>query len=132
MDLSGALVATPFAERPRLNRETGRLTGSRCGNCGSVSWPARPVCQRCGHAAATELELSDEGTLLTFTEVWVPREGLPVPYVLGQVDLTDGVRVFAHGRGITTGMHVPMPVRLVLNETPDVVPPFYFEPREAE
>jgi uncharacterized OB-fold protein len=131
MDLSAALDAVPFAERPRMNRETGRLVGSKCANCGAVSWPARPVCQRCGDASAIELELSDEGTLITFTEVWVPRTGLPSPYVLGQLDLVDGVRLFAHGRAVTSDMQVPMPVRLVLNEVPDVVPPFYFEPRET-
>jgi uncharacterized OB-fold protein len=97
-----------------------------------VAWPGRPVCPRCGAAEAEEIELSDRGTLITFTRVWVPRPGLPTPYILGQVDLADGVRVFAHGRDITDDHHVPLPVRIVLNEIPDVVPPFFFEPETAQ
>jgi uncharacterized OB-fold protein len=130
-DLTGALDALPFPQRARYDRDTGRLVGSRCGHCGSVSWPARPICQRCGAAEAATIQLSDEGTLITFTTVWVPRPGLPTPYVLGQVDLVDGVRVFAHGQGLTGEHHVPLPVRLVLRE-PGAVPPFVFQPREQQ
>jgi hypothetical protein len=130
LDLAAALDVTPFPQRPRIDREAGRLLGSRCAECGSVSWPGRPVCQRCGAAAARRLVLSDEGTLITYTTVWVPRPGLPVPYVLGQVDLVDGVRIFAHGQGLTDRHTVPLPVRLVVRADPDAVPPFVFEPRE--
>ena len=61
----------------------------------------------------------------------VPRPGLATPYVLGQVDLDDGVRIFAHGRGLTDEHRVPVPVRLVLSDEPAAVPPFVFEPRET-
>jgi uncharacterized OB-fold protein len=128
VDLNNALDVTPFPQRPRIDRAAGRLVGTRCGHCGSVSWPGRPVCQRCGAAEAAETRLSDRGTLITYTTVWVPRPGLPAPYVLGQVDLEDGVRVFAHGRGLTERHRVPLPVRLVLSDDPDAVPPFVFEP----
>lgn len=131
MDLNAVLTATDTGTRSRIDRAAGRLVGSRCENCGSVSWPARAVCQRCGEAGTRELRLSDRGTLVTFTRVWVPRPGLPTPYVLGQVDIEDGVRIFAHGRGIGEDHHVPLAVRIVLNEVPDVVPPFYFEPLEV-
>jgi len=131
MELNAVLGATNTGARSRINRATGRLIGSRCENCGSVSWPSRAVCQRCGEAATRKLDLSDRGTLITFTSVWVPRPGLPTPYILGQVDIEDGVRIFAHGRRITEEHHVPLAVRIVLNEVSDVVPPFYFEPLEA-
>ncbi|HEY0448248.1 Zn-ribbon domain-containing OB-fold protein [Actinophytocola sp.] len=130
VDLAKVLAVTPFPQRPRLDHEAGRLVGTRCGNCGAVSWPGRPVCQRCGAVDAREIALSDEGTLITYTTVWVRRPGLPTPYVLGQVDLADGVRIFAHGRGLTEEHRVPLPVRLVLLDDPDAVPPFVFEPRE--
>jgi uncharacterized OB-fold protein len=130
MDLIGALDAPLFGERRRWDASTGRLLGTRCGECGSVSWPGRPVCQRCGAAAAKEVQLSDEGILITYTTVWVPRPGLTTPYVLGQVDLPEGVRIFAHGRGLTEDHRVPLRVRLVLAEQPDTVPPFFFQPEE--
>ena len=71
--------------------------------------------------------LSDEGLLVTFSTVWVPRPGLTTPYVVGQVDLVDGVRVFAHGRGDFRHVQVPCAVRLVIAAERDAVPPFCFE-----
>jgi uncharacterized OB-fold protein len=131
MGLSRALDATPSGERERIDYATGRLAGSRCTSCGAVSWPARPVCQRCGSAATEDLLLSDRGELATYTKVWVPRPGLTPPYVLGQVDLADGVRVFAHGRGLPDGAHVPLAVRIVVDADRAAVPPFWFEPLET-
>jgi uncharacterized OB-fold protein len=130
MDLNSALDVIPFPQRRRIDREAGRLVGSQCGSCGSVSWPGRPVCHRCGEADAKPKLLSDEGLLITCTTVWVPRPGLPTPYVLGQVDLTDGVRVFAHGSVMAADRAMPLPVRLVVRADPDLVPPFVFEPRD--
>ncbi len=130
MDLKRALDVTPSQQRPRIDYQAGRLLGTRCDQCGHVSWPGRPVCPRCGAAAATELLLSDEGVLVTFTTVWVPRPGLATPYILGQVDLPDGVRIFAHCRGLTQRHRVPLPVRLVVQSDPESVPPFTFEPKE--
>jgi uncharacterized OB-fold protein len=130
MELNPGLDATPFPARPTMDRATGRLIGSRCRKCGSVSWPMRPVCQRCGSADSEERQLSDRGTLITYTKVWVPRPGLETPYILGQVDLEDGVRVFAHGHGMSE-QTVPLAVRLVLAELDGSVPPFFFEPTEG-
>lgn len=127
MGLSGALEAPSSMSRARIDRDAGRLSGTRCRDCGAVSWPGRPVCPRCGGADAEELLLSDRGTLVTFSTVWVPRPGLPTPYVVGQVDLADGVRVFAHGEGDFRHAQVPCPVRLVVSPDPDAVPPFRFE-----
>jgi len=130
MDLIGALEAPLFGARRRWDLSTGRLVGTRCTACGSVSWPGRPICQRCGAAAAEEVQLSDNGTLITYTTVWVPRPGLTTPYVLGQVDLPEGVRIFAHGRGLTETHRVPLRVRLILAEQPENLPPFVFEPED--
>jgi len=130
VDLTPALEATPTGERPRVDRAERRLVGSRCEDCRAVSWPMRAVCHGCGSADCVEVGLAREGSLLTFTTVWVPRPGLEPPYVLGQVKLPEGVRVFAHARGLTADHRVPLPVRLVLAEDEDAVPPFWFEPLE--
>lgn len=127
MGLSRALEAPSSLARERIDRDAGRLSGTRCGGCGAVSWPGRPVCPRCGGAEAEEALLSDEGTLVTFSTVWVPRPGLPTPYVVGQVDLVDGVRVFAHGEGDFRAALVPCAVRLVVSPEADAFPPFRFE-----
>ncbi|HMJ01622.1 MAG TPA: OB-fold domain-containing protein [Conexibacter sp.] len=127
MALIDALQAPPTAERPRLDRERGRLAGSRCRACGTPSWPARAVCHRCGEGDLAATTFAPTGTLLTYTTVWVPRPGLPAPYVIGQVQLDDvGPRVFAHLRGLPDDATVPLAVELVL-APPDSVPMYWFE-----
>lgn len=121
-------TATPFASRPRVDVGRHVLVGSRCGACGTLSWPARAVCNRCG---AQPLELADlpaVGRLLSFTRVWIPRPGLEPPYILGQVDLGHGARLFAHVRGLGEDARVPMPVRVAVPETGEGPIAFWFEP----
>jgi uncharacterized protein len=130
MDLTAALDVIGSAQRSWIDRDAGRLVGSRCDLCAAVSWPGRPICERCGQAGTTEFRLTDTGTLITYTTVWVSRPGLVTPYVLGQVDLDDGVRIFAHGRGLTERHRVPLAVRLIVRSDPVSVPPFVFEPAE--
>ena len=45
--LGAAVADVPgTAARGRLDREGGRLLGSRCPRCDAVSWPARALCHR--------------------------------------------------------------------------------------
>lgn len=131
MDLSAALEATPTQERARVDRDAGRLVGTRCRDCGAASWPGRAVCHRCGSAALETILLAPEGRLLTYTTVWVPRPGLEPPYILAQVELPEGVRIFAHVRDLQPEHRVPLAVRLVLADAEDDIPPFWFEPMES-
>lgn len=132
MDLTPALEAPPTGERRRLDRERKVLIGSLCRSCGMGAWPARAICHRCGSAEITfDHSLAEEGTLLTFTTVWVPRPGLEPPYVLGQIELDHGVEVFAHVRGLSEEAVTPLPVVLAVGQPGDV-PEFWFEPKEVE
>ncbi len=75
------------------------LIGSRCPECGKHAFPAAEFCDRCGNSEGMEVaRLSNTGTLYVFSEVQVaPRgSGLTAPYVIGYVDLPEGVRVFGH------------------------------------
>ena len=67
--------------------------GSRCNACGKVSYPAHCVCPECGGGAFEPVEISGEGTVLTYTDVYA----LPLDYAqrylrLGMVELDLGVR----------------------------------------
>ena len=124
MGLEGALDRPNVGDRRRFSRDDGALVGSACTACGQRSWPGRSICQRCGEAKLIDIVLAREGRLITFTTVRVPRPGLNSPYVLGQVCLADGVRVFGHVRGsasVTAGSEV----RIVIGEDGDE-PPFWF------
>jgi uncharacterized OB-fold protein len=72
------------------------LIGMRCASCGIAAFPAREVCSGCGRDdALSEIELAGEGTLYSFSEVHAAPKGFATPYVIGYIDLTEGVRVLA-------------------------------------
>jgi uncharacterized protein len=128
MELTAALDFPASHERARVDRQTGRLVGSRCSDCGAVSWPSRSVCHRCGRALMEEVAFGAGGALQSFTTVWVGREGIEAPYTLGQVKLDDGPLVFGHVRTLADDAHVPVRVQLVVAAAEDAFPPFWFEP----
>lgn len=71
------------------------LLVSRCRSCGARSFPPR---ERCGACSSAGLELEDasrRGELYTWTtirELGGHRENF-TPYTVGQIDLSDGLRV---------------------------------------
>ena len=127
MELTQALEAVPTGERRRVDGARGTLVGGRCPACRTPCWPLRSICHACGGAGVAETAFATEGTLLTYTTVSVPRPGLPTPYVLAQVQVEDGPRIFGHLRGDLDGLHVPSGVRLVVAGDASRVPPFWFE-----
>lgn len=77
------------------------LTGSRCGQCGNVAYPAASGCQRCGSTEFTSLALARRGVVWAHTvqrfapkspPYVPPAEGF-TPFAVGYVELPDGVRV---------------------------------------
>jgi len=83
--------------------ENGGLTplvGMRFSACGTKAFPARGVCSHCCAQSGLEpVRLSARGTLYTYSEVHVAPKDFPTPYVIGFVDLEDGVRVFGQIEG---------------------------------
>ena len=81
-----------------LGEETGgvpRLIGSRCPDCGALSFPKRVTCARCGDTnEQDEALLGPLGSIYTFAVVRRAPEAFPTPYVIGYVDLDEGIRVF--------------------------------------
>lgn len=79
-----------------------RLVGSKCPDCGEVTFPAQTRCPACPGDACEQIELSARGTLWTWTIQNFPP---PVPYAgdaksfvpfgVGYVELPEGVRVEA-------------------------------------
>lgn len=130
MALIAALDFPASAARRRLDREAGRLVGSRCAGCDAVSWPSRAVCHRCGEALMEETAFEPTGSLSTYTTVWVGRDGIEPPYTLGQVKLDGGPLVFGHVRALRADAHVPVRVRVAVAAEEGASPPFWFKPEE--
>jgi uncharacterized OB-fold protein len=74
------------------------LLGSECEDCGQRMFPARRRCVRCFGPNLGELVLERDGTLVSLTVVRQAPPGYwgPTPYVLGMVELGDGLQVLTH------------------------------------
>jgi uncharacterized OB-fold protein len=84
---------------PELFRADGErpvLLGSRCEACGETFYPRRWSCPIC-LGPLTDIELSQDGTLYTYSFIYAPTFGKAKldaeGYGVGQVDLPEGVRI---------------------------------------
>ena len=46
-----------------------RLIAGKCKKCGTLAYPQRPVCKKCGADAFEDVALSGDGTIYTYTVV---------------------------------------------------------------
>lgn len=80
-----------------------RLIGSKCSNCGVVTFPAQNSCAACSGVETQNIELERRGTLWTFTlQCFLPNrppyDGPETaetfkPFGVGYVELSDQTRV---------------------------------------
>lgn len=86
----------PYASMPLLAREQEQdlaLVGSRCRDCGRVSFPMRRLCDACGGAVLEKHPLSRRGRLLTWTEDYIVPSPEP-PTTMAVADLDGGGRFY--------------------------------------
>jgi benzoylsuccinyl-CoA thiolase BbsA subunit len=89
-----------------------KLSASACAGCGKLTFPPAPLCSHCGSENVAPAPLSEHGSLYTYSVLHVGARGWPAPYVLGYVDLPEGVRVFSHIDGAPEALRIDMPVSL--------------------
>lgn len=96
------------------------LRASRCRACGKTEFPYSPRCPNCASAdEPSEVMLNSTGQVFEYTTVHSPAPGFQAPYVVGYVDLPEGVRLYGQilnpeGRELREGDLV----NLVLHEVP--------------
>ncbi len=94
---------------------TPHLAGTRCRVCGTHFFPRRRVCARCLSTDTETVPLSERGVLYTYTVVHQSTPEFRTPYILGYVDLPDGVRVLAPLADIAVDdVHIGMSLRLCI------------------
>jgi len=122
-----------------------RLLGSRCGNCGIVTFPAQRSCPACSGIDTTRVELAREGTLWTYTiQCFLPNrppyDGPETaatfrPFAVGYVELADETRVETRIRtNDVNRLRIGMPMTLVVEkyierDGKDVVA-YFFQPTD--
>jgi uncharacterized OB-fold protein len=76
------------------NMERKKIMGQKCTGCGKVYVPPRGACPRCGLPTEEEVEVTDKGTVVSFTVVRVPSDNiaLELPYAAGSI-LLDGADI---------------------------------------
>ena len=93
------------------------LSGSRCGSCGRVEFPALQSCPACG-TQTDPAELGPEGTLHGFTEILHPPPDarVEVPYTIGVAAFDGKLAVLGlmEEYHAVTDLHVGAPVRVVV------------------
>lgn len=71
------------------------LAGQKCRDCGKIAFPRKRVCPACFGENLDEQLLSRTGVLHTFTCTHVGAPHLPSPYLLGFVDVPEGIRLLS-------------------------------------
>ena len=71
------------------------LAGQRCRDCGKVAFPRKRVCPECFGENLDGQNLSRTGVLHTFTRTHTGAPHLAKPYVIGLVDVPEGIRLLS-------------------------------------
>lgn len=105
-----------------------RLLGVQCNDCGLKVFPVTEVCPGCLSSSLKALPLGGVGKLYSYTTIHVAPPGWETPYVVGYVDMPEGVRLFGKVKaGGPDALHVDMPVGVRVVEDGDRYR-YYFEP----
>lgn len=84
--------------KPELFKETEEgvfLVGQKCRHCGHITYPKKRVCPQCFSEDLEEITLSRKGILHTFSCTYLGVPHLTGPYVIGYVNLPEGIRLFS-------------------------------------
>ncbi len=79
------------------------LTGSRCLACDRVYFPPKRVCPDCFDGELKRVPMSTRGRLHTFAVSHMGPADLDKPYIIGFIDLPEGIRVFSLVTGCDPG-----------------------------
>ena len=80
---------------PSSPEEQPSLLGSRCKHCGEIIFPAQSTCPNCGKVEPENFNLSRKGRIVKSTIVRrrPPLYNGPMPYVVGEVELPEGINI---------------------------------------
>jgi uncharacterized OB-fold protein len=75
----------------------GQLVAQRCGQCGVLRHPPRPMCPHCHSLDVDVVPLSGRGTLYSYAVLHHPQNpAFDYPVLAALVDLEEGVRILSN------------------------------------
>ena len=82
----------------------GKLVAQRCGECGVLRHPPRPMCPHCHSLAIDIVQLSGRGTLYSYSVLHHPQHpAFDYPVLAALVDLDEGIRLLSELADIEPG-----------------------------
>ena len=115
------------------------LCGARCSSCGRLSFPAATICDVCHSKELAAHTFGRTGTLYSYAVVHVAPRVWKVPYILGYIDLPEGIRVLAHVAAQPSELQIGMSLVVAVDEVGrddagQVIRTYVFRPlsKEAE
>ena len=90
-----ALVGEDLFKLPSSPSDKPHLMGNKCRSCGEMFFPSRVCCRRCSSEDMEDILFNPIGKLYSFTTIRVkpPHSIMPVPYMVGLVQLEGGEKV---------------------------------------
>jgi uncharacterized OB-fold protein len=87
-----------------------RLVAQRCGGCGRLRHPPRPMCPHCSSLEIEVVPLSGRGTLYSYSVLHHPQHpAFDYPVLAALVDLDEGVRLVSSLTGVEPAdVHIGM------------------------
>jgi hypothetical protein len=125
----------------RLRYQRYKLEGTKCMDCGNVSFPPRRVCPKCGSENYATKALMPTGEVYSYTLVTSPPEYFEsqAPYPVAMVKLDDGPLVSTqltdvNYDAIRIGMRVEMVTRKLraYGKNGLIIYGYKFRPEEAK
>ena len=77
------------------DRDGPALIASKCEACDTVFFPKKKVCPECFDGKLYDIALSKKGKLHTYSLSVMGSAGLPKPYVMGFIDLPEGIKLYS-------------------------------------
>jgi len=96
-----------------------RIKASKCSECNRVIVPPRILCPYCRYKLSETniIELRNEGTVLSFTELHKPPEGFDPPLKMALVELEHGAAVLCLGEeNFTSTVEIGSRVKITFDD----------------
>ena len=112
--------------------QEGTFLVPRCRGCGATRWPPGPMCPECQSSETEWIESSGRGTVYSWVVATHPVHEVlvdQVPYVVGLIELEEGVRVVGNVEGYPPDeVEAGMTVELFFEEVEGIRLPNFRKP----
>ena len=126
-----APAITPDTEFFWNGLQDNKLLIQRCGGCGELRHPPRPMCPNCRSLESEAIASSGRGTVYSYVMPHQPRfPFFDYPYVVALIDLEEGVRIVSNLTDIDPAeVTVGMPVQVYFQSFDNDLVLHQFRPR---